>query len=339
VARRLSRFLHRLLPYNERVDWLPAAIEQSWAWGYEPSLVAVISTSPPLATHLAAYAFHRRYGVPWVADFQDPLLDNPFRDRNWARWYDSGLERWIFRRAAVVLANTEPVAELWRRRYPQWSAKIHVLWNGYDPEEAPVKPRPACAPRLIVHAGSLYGHRRPTAFVRAFSMLVRSGAVQPGQWRVVFAGPVADEPFRECSEELGMLQHGSYVEIRAGQFPKEQLNELIAQASTLLLLDLTGRNTSVQLPAKIFDYLRSGIPILAWSPRDSPTRYVLERAGVPYLAVDPEEELHGVALRLRQWLSEPPLPAAPNDWFLTTFDGRRQVAELARLLDSLTTRS
>jgi hypothetical protein len=104
----------------------------------------------------------------------------------------------------------------------------------------------------------------------------------------------------------------------------------MAAASVLLLLDLTGEERSMQVPAKLFDYVRTGLPVLAWSPQGSPSKQVLERAGIASLVFTPEDSADTVAQRLATWLEAPPAPAAPSEWFLETFDGARQAAALAR---------
>ncbi len=330
-----ARLLHRLAPYNEQLPWLPAALQHAFAANLDRRADAVLSTHPPLAAHLAGLLFHLRFRVPWIADFRDPLAGNPFRNRRWARRYDLWLERRILRHAAAVLVTNEEAARILRERYPAATARIHVLWNGFDPEIPPPQPAPALAPRRIVHAGSLYGPRRPCGLLRAMALLVRQGRVDASRWRVEFVGPHEPDTFVGCAAELEFLRAAGAVEIRPGLRPKAELEEAMRAASLLVLLDLTGSERSAQVPAKLFDYVRSGVPVLAWSPPGSPTREVLVRAGVPHLVFDPDEPPEAVAVRLAPWLEQPPEPAGPSAWFLETFDGARQAAWLAHLLHDL----
>lgn len=332
VALAVARALHRIAPYNEELPWLPAALQHAFAEQRTAPADAVLSTYPPLAAHLAGLLFHLRFGAPWIADFRDPLADNPFRDRRWARSYDLWIEKKIVKHAAAILATNESAAEILRARHPGAAARIHVLWNGFDPGEPPVVPAPALAPRRLVHAGSLYGPRRPCALLRAMALLAREGRVDAARWKMEFVGPHEPDTFTECQAELEMLLAAGMVEIRAGLRPKSELEQAMGRASLLLLLDITGDERSVQVPAKLFDSIRSGLPIVAWTPAGSPTRQVLERAGVPSMVFAPEESAENVAARLAAWLDDPPAPASPSPWFLETFDGARQAAWLAGLL-------
>ncbi|MFZ5926256.1 MAG: glycosyltransferase [Acidobacteriota bacterium] len=327
-----ARLLHRLAPYNEQLTWLPAALGHAFAANRAQPARAVLSSFPPLASHLAGLWFHWRFGAPWIADFRDPLAGNPFRNRAWARGYDRMLEAVIVSRAAAVLVTNDAAAGRLRARYPQHAGRIHVLWNGFDPGEPAVRPSPVAGPRRVVHAGSLYGPREPGALLRALAMLLDSGRLRPGAWRVEFVGPHEEGTFAGCAAALERLKAAGAIEIRGGQRPRRELEEAMERASILLLLDLTGVERSVQVPAKLFDYVRTGLPVLAWSPPGSPTRQVLERSGVPSLVFAPDEPDAAVAERLAAWIENPPPPAGPSEWFLETFDGARQAAYLARLI-------
>ncbi len=328
----LARALQRIAPYNEQLPWLPAALGHALQQHCAEPAQAVISSFPPLAAHLAALLFHLRAGVPWIADFRDPLAGNPFRARRWAHPYDELLEAACLRAASAVLVTNDAVAARLRARYPRWQSRIHVLWNGFDPQQPAVIPAPAAAPRRIVHAGSLYGPRRPDSLLRALAILLDQGKLAPRAWRVEFIGPHEPDTFACCEAALERLRAAGLVEIRPGQRPRQELEEAMSAASILVLLDLTGGAESVQVPAKLFDYVRSGLPVAAWSPAGSPTRHVLERAGVPVLLFAPGEPDQQVATRLLPWLESPPPPSRPSEWFLETFDGARQVAVVARLL-------
>ena len=92
----------------------------------------IFSTYPPLGPHLAAWRLARRTKLPWVADFRDPMGDNPgsaLTTRR-SRLVAKELERRSVRDASVVIANTDSAAERLRRMYPEWNDKIHDGTDG-----------------------------------------------------------------------------------------------------------------------------------------------------------------------------------------------------------------
>ena len=99
----------------------------------------VFSTYPPLGVIPAGLMAYLRDRLPWIADFRDPLssgLGDAFVSAK-QRFWNNQLEARVFRQAGAVIANVEGAAEMWRKRYPRSARKLHVISNGFDPEDAP----------------------------------------------------------------------------------------------------------------------------------------------------------------------------------------------------------
>jgi hypothetical protein len=114
--------------------------------------------------------------------------------------------------------------------------------------------------------------------------------------------------------------------------PRQEARRLTAQADGLLLLQ---PQSAIQVPAKLFEYLAIGRPILALVPRDSAVEYILSRAGVPYRCIYSDDEPEAADRTLQDFLALPSDPVHFNPWFEEQFDGRRQTAELASLFDRI----
>ena len=66
-----SAALRRLWPYPW-LGWVPFAVATGIAVAHRERPVALFSSFPPTASHMAALALHELTGLPWVADFRDP---------------------------------------------------------------------------------------------------------------------------------------------------------------------------------------------------------------------------------------------------------------------------
>jgi glycosyltransferase involved in cell wall biosynthesis len=334
----LCRFTQRyLLRINERLDWVPAALAAARDHARRHPVDAIFSTSPPLAPHLAALAFHRQTGLPWIADFRDPLAGNATRVHRFFN-YDHALERRIFRHASLCLANTDGLAAQWRQRHPACASKIHLLWNGFDPAVAPPAPRPrAAGPKVILHAGSLYANRRPGNFLQALAALAQSGDLKPGDWQAVLLGPTAPDTFLHSESERADLERAGLLHVDSRLASREEAAQAQADADILLLLDIPESDNSIQVPAKLFDYARTGQPIIAWTPEGSPARRLLEQAGPDVLCLSPLTPTAEAAARLSDFLRRPLTRRPLNPAFAAAFDGRQQALTLASAIRALQT--
>lgn len=327
------RIQRALLPYNEELPWVPHALAAAKHLMLREPISAVISTSPPVATHLAALVAKRRYGLKWIADFRDPILGNPGRPRRWARPYDKMLQKWIFRNADAVVAVTDVVADEWRRRYPRWAHKFHVIWNGYDPEDA-LRPLPAPARpfHVLSHVGVLYLKRHPNALLASVDRLISRGQLDPQSIRLRFIGPIQEQAQFEAGAAAARLLSLGCLEINGEIVPRPQANAEIASTDYLLLIDIVNlSNVGYTVPAKLYDYVLAGRPILAITSPGSPVERILAKSGVRYVCLHRETDAEADR-KLIDFLRLPTDPLPPSQWFLDTFDGERQAETLAALL-------
>jgi len=315
--------------------WSARVVSYAGRWMQGPARPVVLSSAPPMTTHVAAWWMKRRYGVGWIADFRDPLADNPFRTGRRAALFDPWLERAFLRRADVILANTDAVAELWRRRYPRWAAKIHVLWNGFDPEErlAP-QPLPLRDHKVLAHVGAIYGERNPELLLASVRRLLTRAELAPGQLRVRFVGAIQEGfPERPLWRDLagrGVLELGMAV-------GRGEAQRIMVESDYLLLLDVTSGSAGLQVPAKLFEYVQTGRPIVACTTRGSPVDRILERSGIAYTGLYPDAPAEETDRRLLACLRAPAPLRAPSEWFEASFDARRQAEHLSALADRLAT--
>ena len=333
-----AALLERFLPYSEQLPWVPYAIAASGDLIRRHAISCILSTSPPVATHLAALWLKRRYRLKWIADFRDPLLGNPGRPRRWARPYDAFLQRLIFHCADGIIAVTDTVAAEWRRQYPACAHKIHVIWNGFDPEDsfgpAQLPERPY---RLLSHVGLLYSQRHPLSLLASLDRLVRNGQLGPGAVRLRFTGPVQNESAllaHPCAAAL--LQNGC-LELRGELIPRIDAMREIATSDLLLLLDIVNlTNTGYTVPAKLYDYILAGRPILAVTDRNSPVQRILAVSGIRYTCLYHDDSADEIDRKVLSFLQFPSEPLAPSGWFRNQFAGDQQAAAVAALLDDIT---
>ncbi len=328
--------VQRIIPHNERIPWVSSAVHRAGELIKKHPVRAVVSTFPPLATHLAGLWLKRRHpDLKWVADFRDNLVGNPFRKDQEGLKHERFMEPRIFRRANLLTTVTPGIEREWLERYPQYRHKIRVLWNGFDPEEDfPAAPLESRSRRVIAHVGNIYGLRHPQMLLETLDRLVENGRADPASFTVELTGPLTEPPQVKRAASFTRLIELGCLKLE-GPVPRAEANRRIASCDTLLVIDLNELNVGHAAPAKLFDYIRARRPILGLVPRNSIVEEIVTRSGVPSVFLYPEDAPELRDEKVASFLARPVEPFEPDPWFYEHFDGRRQAAQLANWLTTL----
>ncbi len=328
-----------------RKFFLPGALGTQWSQAaYHAGLdyirshpgerITIFSTFPPVGVQFAAYRLAGETGLPWMADFRDPMGHNPIYVRLGARTGAAYrfIERRIVERADAIIANTDASQSILQSAYPTAVSKIHLLWNGFDPEQrlSPL-PLPARSHRVYTHTGELYEGRTIAPLLESFQRLFQYGRIAPDHIHVDLIGPAEGDclpspAFLECAQRAGWLS------ITPRQIPKCEAQQAAQTADGLLIVQ---PQSAVQVPGKVYDYLQIGRPILAYVPSESAVERLLAKAGVPYRCVYtamPPDVFDDVLL---DYLKLPSDPVSASEWFEETFNAVNQTACLASIVESI----
>lgn len=329
----------QLLAIPDRfTSWIPFAVRAGRALAGRQSIGAVLSTSPIPSAHLAAYGIVAGGNIPWIADFRDPWVETEGNEVYGAlrQRAELALERAVIRRASVVTATTPELGTYLRDRYPVLAAdKIRAVYNGFEEDDfINLTPQPTEASFSIVHAGLLDPHyRNPTAFLRAFRTCLDTG-VLPRDARAVFlgAGPWGDGG--ALAEIVGTLGLSDSVRIES-RVPYRTALARLAGASSLLLLQ-GGDDTRMLIPAKAFEYLRTGRLILNAAPPASATGQLTAAFSGTFVA-SPDDSValtSQLSALVSAWRSGQHLVDRTREG-LMRFSRRSAAAALAEILDGL----
>jgi len=328
----MERIMRKLLlPGELGLTWSRKAAAQGRNLVSLQNRTAVFSTSPPLSAHLAALQIKRKLGIPWIADFRDPMY--PSGDIAGSRMIVySMLESFLFNKADAVIANTDAVCEQWSARYPSHREKFHVIWNGFDPDEviSPL-PIPQRGFKHLVHVGELYAGRHPGPILDSIQRLIARGTLAPGTLRLSLIGTSSDATIPNM-DVLRRLVEAGVVEYVPSLIPRDAARLIARQADALVLLQ---PQSDVQVPAKLFEYIRIGRPVLAFVRRGSPAEHILHLSGIPYRSIHPDDSPEEIDAKMLEFLLIQSDPVSPSKWFVEQFNARRQAQTLSEIIDRL----
>ncbi len=314
---------------DDQLGWIPSAVMAVRRAHARAPLAALHSSSSPVSAHVAAAIASRQLGIPWVADFRDPWVENPV-DPAMGRidaWRRRTLEAWIIRTADRVTFATPSLHDAYVRRYPGRAERFSVIENGYDRAELVPPPARSAARddvRRLVYAGSLYRPSELATFLDGVAALLDRRPDVAARLRIEFIGSTTDACKAVAAERLVRADLAAVVTFTPF-LPRAEALRRLADADAALTLLGPGPGMEQFIGAKLYDAIGLDRPVVAMLPPGD-AREVL--AGLDWgIVCDPEPG--SVADALERFLETPPSdrPADP--------DGRYDRAMLARRLGSL----
>lgn len=244
----------------------------------------VYSTAPPYSPHIVGLLLSRRPSVQWVMELRDPWADNDQKPW-WVRTratdaLDARLERLCLTRADRVITVSEGISRRLRARLPALDpSRLLVARNGIEHLASPVPGERRPGPVRIVYTGTFYYSRDPRPFLRGLAAVCRRQGLGPDAVQVDFIGACRAVGTVSVDKEIDALGLTGIVRIQ-DWLPHAAAQAVVEQADVLLLL---AQEQPDQIPNKLYEYLGSRRPILAFADAEGETARMLRRAGGHYV--------------------------------------------------------
>jgi glycosyltransferase involved in cell wall biosynthesis len=321
------------------ISWWLGAVPAGLALVRRFAPSAIWSTYPIATAHVIGHTLQRRTGLPWIADFRDPMAQEgyPADPRTWSSF--KRVEENVARQAARLVFTTPGAQRMYAERYAQLPRdRFALIENGYD-EEAfasldSVDPAPLVPGKVtILHSGIVYPEERdPTALVAALARLRDTRPDLFARVSVRFRAAVHDKLLRTLAERAGV---GACIETLPAIGYRAALDEMM-RADALLVMQAA--NCNDQIPAKVYEYFRAGRPILALTDPAGDTAATIRGAGID--AIAPLGDSAAIAGLLERFLvGSAKLHATlspAND--VNAYSRRGRTQALAALLDAVSSR-
>lgn len=313
-------------------SWWLAAVPAGLALVKRFAPDALWSTYPIATAHAIGHTLHRLTGLPWIADFRDPMAQDDYPPDPRMRADYHALERRVARRAARMVFTTPGAARIARARHPALAdSRVAVIENGYDEEAFAAVESPAPAPLdpgvlTLLHSGIVYQEERdPTALMQALALLRARNPAAAARLRLRFRAPVHDARLLALARAAGVE---TAIEVLPAVGYRAALDEML-RADGLLVLQAA--NCNEQIPAKVYEYLRARRPIVALTDPAGDTARTLARAGQS--AVAALDDATAIAALLERFVADPAALGVPTQEAVARHSRRSRTAEFAALLD------
>ena len=265
-----------LLVPDPRVFWVKPAVKFLTDLAQSGQFQAVITTGPPHSMHLIGRELKRKTGLPWIADFRDPWSQWEFLDTlpmtSFIRKKHQQLEQTVLKEADAVLTISPTfqgdLEKLARR-------KINLLTNGYDPADIPAgfSPKEKEAGKLhLVYSGIIDAIRNPIPLMEALKAEFEGG-VEEVKW--TFVGKVSEQVQAYVKQDAWLSERIHF----AGYVSHGEVFGFYAKADVLVLILTDTKNAQGNIPGKLFEYLATGVPVLALGDPKGDSAKILKDAG------------------------------------------------------------
>ena len=298
------------------------------------------ATFPISSAILIAILLKMWFKLPLVIDLRDPMTKPGYP----AGRLKYRLTRWIEEKAVSLceyaVFTTHSTCAMYQQRYPDIDTdKWRVIANGYDEESfqqtvasldiADIKSKHG-GKLVFLHSGVLYPNERdPAQFFQALAELKREGAINAATLQIVLRATMHDEIFKPDLAQLGIED---MVLLQPNIPYKDALAEMLSVDGLLIF---QAASCNAQIPAKAYEYIRAGQPILALTDAVGDTANLLTSAGYNRIAaLDNRSEIKRCLLEFIDDIKHKRAYACDAS-HAYQYSRRARSEELAKLLDSV----
>ncbi len=257
---------------DARIGWFPYAVKEGKRIFEESRFDAIISMGPPHSTHLIARRLSSELNVPFFPVLIDPWMDIAYyqgQSRSaLTKKIDSAFEKKVFEAASEVFFVTATTLSEYRKKYPFLENKSDVLFWGYDGfkfENLPETKKEGGA-KVLMHSGNIFDFQNPLKMWEFLKEKIQSGE----NFRLKFTGTVSPG-IRKSITEAGLDPYTDYL----GFLSYDDMIKEVMASDYLWVCAMEKRH----LPGKLFEYLRTGKPVLAFGEDNLEVKTILEKSG------------------------------------------------------------
>ena len=300
-------------------------------------VLAVISGGPFSLMTLGP-KLKAKYHLPYICDWRDEWTNNAQRIN---RDYPPGVlakerlqEAQILSNASAIVYLTQRMRDNFRALQPQIiDSPFRIIPNGYD--EADFKgfqaQKHGAGKLRILYTGSFYDRIQPDNLWRSISELINEHIIDPSKLEIIIMGN-NNKPF-----VLGTYIDDDVIQSIVQFLPFTPHRECIRQmqfTDLLLIYIPSGSNSQSILTGKLFDYLRSGKPILTIAPIDGLAAELVSQAGTGFVAdyADIEDIKTQIQKLWAMWIDGTLQEIKANETYINQFARQQQASVLSGLI-------
>jgi len=309
--------------------WLPFCFLKAVYLIRKHKIDLIYISCKPASTSVVGLWLKKKFPAKKVIiDFRDAWTVDPYK--KYGKCYTkmiNGIEKKVFGKINCLIVATEGLKRLYQDKYR--NLKIYNIYNGFDPDILNCFTKGLNKDRFIIlHTGNFYLNRSPRNLLKALAG-IKDRSIE--FWHVGLRDKNLEKLFDDYSESVT-------VKLLGRKTYQETMN-LVNEASLLYLNQATPIAEgllSIAIAGKTYEYLASGIPILAEMTQGDNLDILRTYASVYYLNIDhdPVKMRQTILAAYRQW-KRGELKRETSPEYMEKFSRKNLTKELADLFNQI----
>lgn len=276
----------------------------------------------PFSSALSALIIKYFSKKPLVLDFRDAWTLNPHIKHSLFHTFIIKLsEKLCLKYSNHIILNTAGALKLYQETYPQYAKKFSCIPNGYDKLTPIIKTNAEADKFRIMHIGNFYGNRTPQLILEALLEINNPNII-----------------FHQVGENFDDLENfEGKVNIEITPTVTRQMALILMQRASLLYLKQgfePGIKNHIAVAAKTYEYLATGLPILAELPEGDNAAIIKEYSDNSYLITSEDKNKIKESI-LAAYDKRNHLNFSIKESFIKDFDRKNLTETLANIFSNL----
>ncbi len=274
LLQKISRFIRGNFFFPDpRRGWNKYALQKAKELIRTYQIDTVITTSPPHSTQLIGLKLKKQLGIRWIADLRDPwtniYYNNMLAQTLLAKKINKKMELKVLKSADQIVTVSRGFKDMFAGYCPKIKNKIAIVYNGFDESDIVPAPKTTTDRYVITYGGTIADSYNLQGFIES---LVQFPTSIKQKLLIRFVGKISAAQI-EGFKKAGL---GENLEI-IDYVKHDKLVRYLIDSDILLLVIPDVANNEGIVPGKLFEYLATGVPVLALGPENGDISAILKK--------------------------------------------------------------